>query len=164
VLLLLPCCCSPAAPATWHHQFARPEDGAWDPDRLGHFWFATTASFSGVTKLWRLEFDDLLNNPTRGGKAFVVVQGQAGNSSGALGRPKMMDNVAVHKGRVLMQVRVPQWVPAELCWLKTLFTAADAGSGCSMLRVLAARHAACCSMLNTAVRCLNRWDSPACII
>ena len=42
-------------------QFLRPEDGAWDP-REGHqnkFYFGTTDSFDGNSRLFRLVFDDL---------------------------------------------------------------------------------------------------------
>ena len=38
--------------------FARPEDGAWSKTSSRDFVFATTASITGVTRLWNLQFDD----------------------------------------------------------------------------------------------------------
>jgi hypothetical protein len=36
----------------------RPEDGSWDPTDARHFYFNTTASFTGISRLWQLTFDD----------------------------------------------------------------------------------------------------------
>src|SRR5262249_20521047 len=44
-------------------EFLRPEDGAWDPSHPNWYYFNTTASFTGPSRLWRLEFNDI-NNPT----------------------------------------------------------------------------------------------------
>lgn len=72
-------------------QFARPEDGAWTSDGSA-FVFATTASFTGHSRLWRLEFVDP-TDPSKGGTARVLLEGPA---SGTAGGPKMMDNLTVN--------------------------------------------------------------------
>lgn len=38
--------------------FQRPEDGAWDPNHPSDFYFVTTASFTGNSRLWHLHFND----------------------------------------------------------------------------------------------------------
>lgn len=80
-------------------QFARPEDGAWTEDGSA-FVFATTASFSGHSRLWRLEFVDP-TDPSKGGTARVLLEGPA---AGTTGGPKMMDNLTVNvRDQVLAQ-------------------------------------------------------------
>lgn len=44
--------------------FLRPEDGAWDPTNPNVYYFVTTASFGGTTRLWRATFADAAH-PTR---------------------------------------------------------------------------------------------------
>jgi hypothetical protein len=89
-------------------QWARPEDGSWDPsDPLGSFYFAATANVAGVTKMWNLKFDDV-KDPTKGGYAKVVVNGKRGEDGPPAvpnqDAPVMMDNIVVHKGFTYMQV------------------------------------------------------------
>lgn len=80
-------------------QFARPEDGAWSEDG-SRFVFATTASFTGHTRLWELEFTDPAD-PRKGGTATVLLEGPA---SGTAGGPKMLDNLTVNlRDQVLAQ-------------------------------------------------------------
>src|SRR5262245_3336948 len=43
--------------------FERPEDGAWDTIDHNKFYFVTTASITGHSKLWELDFTDA-KNPT----------------------------------------------------------------------------------------------------
>lgn len=107
---------STAAGAT---KFARPEDGAWDPARPNDFYFVTTASFgrkddpatpaseytAGLSRLWRLRFVDAAN-PSLGGTAEVLYESPAydpaltdADQSG----PRMMDNLTVNKGEVIIQ-------------------------------------------------------------
>ncbi|TAL40768.1 MAG: hypothetical protein EPN91_12450 [Salinibacterium sp.] len=79
--------------------WARPEDSAWDPSHPEDLYFATTASFSEHSRLWRLRFDDI-DNPRAGGSVSLVVQGAAGGAAG----PNMMDNLTVTgAGEVLVQ-------------------------------------------------------------
>ena len=51
--------------------FQRPEDGAWDPSNPNDFYFATTASFDGNSRLWRLRFNDI-SNPAAGGTIAML--------------------------------------------------------------------------------------------
>ena len=75
--------------------FQRPEDGAWDPMNPDDFYFVTTASFSGKSRLWRLRFDDAAN-PALGGTIDMLLAGDEGQ--------KMMDNLCVtNDGSVLIQ-------------------------------------------------------------
>lgn len=74
--------------------FQRPEDGAWDPSRPDDFYFVTTASFTGRTRLWRLRFDDA-SAPALGGAIDLLVDG---------GDARMFDNLTVTgDGKVLIQ-------------------------------------------------------------
>lgn len=41
-----------ASTALGASRLARPEDSASDPQRRGEFYFATTASFTGISRLW----------------------------------------------------------------------------------------------------------------
>ena len=74
----------------------RVEDGAWDTQNPNRFYFVTTASFTGNSRLWRITFDDI-HNPLAGGKIEVLVDG-------AVTGQKMMDNLTVDgDGDVLVQ-------------------------------------------------------------
>jgi hypothetical protein len=85
---------------------ARPEDGAWDPQDPENFYFATTASFSGISHLWHLTFSDT-SDVLEGGTAEIVAASPAYDPalpSAAQEGPRMMDNVTVNsKGQVLVQ-------------------------------------------------------------
>jgi hypothetical protein len=75
--------------------FQRPEDGAWDPSNPNDFYFVTTASFTGTSRLWRAHFIDPAN-PAAGGRIEMLLNGSEGQ--------KMMDNITITKdGRVLIQ-------------------------------------------------------------
>ena len=75
--------------------FNRPEDGAWDPNHPNDFYFLTTASFSGKSRLWRLRFVDA-SNPALGGTAEVLLDSTRG--------PRMMDNMTISKrGSIFIQ-------------------------------------------------------------
>jgi hypothetical protein len=69
---------------------SRPEDGAWDPSTPNRFYFVTTASFSGNSRLWRVTFDDI-EQPEHGGFIDVVIDGASRDI-------KMMDNITVDAG------------------------------------------------------------------
>ena len=83
---------SNAAGAT---NFLRPEDGAWDPSNPKDFYFTTTNSFTGPSRLWRLRFDDP-TNPESGGTVEMVLDGTEGH--------KMFDNFTIDRyGHILLQ-------------------------------------------------------------
>jgi hypothetical protein len=76
-------------------EFNRPEDGAWDPNNPNHFYFVTTASFSGFSRLWRLNFADV-SNPALGGTIDMLLDGTEGQ--------RMMDNLCMtDRGQLLLQ-------------------------------------------------------------
>jgi Ca2+-binding RTX toxin-like protein len=80
--------------------FARPEDGAWDPDNPNDYYFVTTASFSGNSQLFKLHFNDL-SDPTAGGTIEVLINGK--NTDGSF-VARMFDNIAFDsQGRILLQ-------------------------------------------------------------
>lgn len=68
-------------------KFQRPEDGAWDPNHPNHFYFVTTASFSGMSRLWRLAFVDA-TRPELGGTFEMLLDGTEGH--------RMFDNLSVN--------------------------------------------------------------------
>ncbi|HEX5688711.1 MAG TPA: alkaline phosphatase PhoX [Roseiflexaceae bacterium] len=75
--------------------FQRPEDGAWDPSNPNDFYFVTTASFTGNSRLWRLRFVDAAN-PAAGGTIDMLLDGSEGQH--------MMDNLTVtRRGQVMIQ-------------------------------------------------------------
>jgi len=78
--------------------FARPEDISWDPAHPDDLYFVTTASATQHSRLWRAHFADLAN-PAAGGTISMLFEGPAGTAAG----PKMMDNITVYNGRVLIQ-------------------------------------------------------------
>lgn len=100
-------------------RFARPEDGAWDPANPNDFYFVTTASFgrkddpatandeytAGISRLWRLRFTDAAN-PALGGTAEVLYESPAydpAQPDAAQAGPRMMDNLTVANGEVVIQ-------------------------------------------------------------
>jgi hypothetical protein len=75
--------------------FQRPEDGAWDPSHPNDFYFVTTASFTGNSRLWRLRFKDI-EHPEQGGRLDMLLDGAEGQ--------KMMDNITItERGQVVIQ-------------------------------------------------------------
>lgn len=75
---------------------ARPEDGAWDPRNPDRFYFATTDSFKGNSRLWEVRFHDI-RQPQRGGSIRVLLDGAKAGF-------RMLDNIAVDDGgNVYMQ-------------------------------------------------------------
>jgi hypothetical protein len=87
----------------------RVEDGAWDTQNPNRFYFVTTASFTGNSRLWRITFDDI-HNPLAGGKIEVLVDG-------AVTGQKMMDNLTVDgDGDVLIQEDVGNQVHLGKVW------------------------------------------------
>lgn len=75
--------------------FQRPEDGAWDPNNPNDFYFVTTASFTGNSRLWRTHFNDPAN-PAVGGTIEMLLDGSEGQ--------KMMDNLTINdRGQLVIQ-------------------------------------------------------------
>ena len=75
--------------------FKRPEDGAWDPSNPDDFYFVTTASFTGPSRLWRLRFNDGAH-PENGGTISMMLDGTEGQH--------MLDNIAINgRGQILLQ-------------------------------------------------------------
>ncbi|GAA4457379.1 choice-of-anchor D domain-containing protein [Rurimicrobium arvi] len=74
--------------------FLRPEDGSWDPANDSVFYFNTTNSLTGPSRLWKLQFTNPAS-PSLGGKITAVLDGTEGQ--------KMMDNLTVdHFGHALI--------------------------------------------------------------
>lgn len=74
--------------------FQRPEDGLWDPTHPNDFYFATTASFTTSSRLWRLRFDDA-TNPAAGGTIEMLLDGSEGQ--------RMLDNLAIDaRGHIML--------------------------------------------------------------
>jgi hypothetical protein len=75
--------------------FQRVEDGVWDPANPRDFYFVTTASFTGTSRLWRMRFNDIAN-PENGGVIDMLLDGTEGI--------KMMDNIGIDAdGNLLIQ-------------------------------------------------------------
>ncbi|MDB5320002.1 MAG: 5-nucleotidase/2,3-cyclic phosphodiesterase [Phycisphaerales bacterium] len=74
--------------------FLRPEDGAWDPTQPNVYYFATTASFGGTTRLWRLTYTDLAH-PELGGKIDAVNENPG--PANTPGQAEMFDNITVNR-------------------------------------------------------------------
>ncbi len=74
--------------------FQRPEDGAWDPLNPNDFYFVSTASVAGNSRLWRLRFADAAN-PELGGTIEMLLDGTEGQL--------MMDNIAIdRRGHIMI--------------------------------------------------------------
>ena len=87
----------------------RVEDGAWDTQNPNRFYFVTTDSFNGNTRLWRLTFSDI-SEPEAGGKIEILV-------NGAVSGQKMLDNMTVDTaGDVWMQEDVGNNVHLGKIW------------------------------------------------
>jgi hypothetical protein len=82
----------------------RPEDGSWDPSDSRNFYFNTTASFTGISRNWKLRFDDPAN-VLAGGTATIGVAGPAFDqtkSNADQAGPRMLDNLTVNeRGQVI---------------------------------------------------------------
>jgi len=75
--------------------FQRPEDGTWDPWHPNDYYFVTTASFTGKSRLWRLRYADAAN-PAAGGTITMLLDGTEGQH--------MFDNITIdRRGRLIIQ-------------------------------------------------------------
>jgi serralysin len=89
-----------SAPLT---QFARPEDGAWDPSNPNRYYFVTTGTPTQPTRLWAMDYFDI-EHPELGGTIKVLVEGVFSNSDPNSPLPLMLDNMTVtESGLVIMQ-------------------------------------------------------------
>jgi len=82
----------------------RPEDGSWDPSDAQNFYFNTTASFNGISRMWKLHFDtpsDIL----AGGVATIEVASppfDPAKPNADQAGPRMFDNMTVNeRGQVI---------------------------------------------------------------
>ncbi|MFZ4411419.1 MAG: hypothetical protein ACOYOH_29045, partial [Paracraurococcus sp.] len=73
----------------------RPEDGAWDVLNANRFYFVTTASTTGPSRLWALDFVDA-KDPSLGGTFTALLEGNEGHL--------MFDNLTVGADGTLMLV------------------------------------------------------------
>ena len=104
-------------------QFRRVEDGHWDPTNPNDFYYVTTDSFGGQTRLWRLRFDDV-TRPESGGTIDLMYSASPGHVEGGAGpetepRPgEMFDNMTVDsEGRILLQEDVGNNAHLGRIWL-----------------------------------------------
>lgn len=75
--------------------FNRPEDSAWDPNNPNDFYFVTTASFTGKSRLWRVHFSNPAD-PAAGGTVEILLDGTEGQ--------RMMDNITINdRGQIVIQ-------------------------------------------------------------
>ncbi|MBY0336750.1 MAG: DUF4214 domain-containing protein [Acetobacteraceae bacterium] len=89
-------------------EWLRPEDGAWDTLNPNRFYFVTTASFTGPSRLWALDFNDV-RNPQAGGRFTALVEGPEGH--------RMFDNMTVSAdGTVLIQEDIGNQAPSGKIW------------------------------------------------
>lgn len=82
--------------------FQRPEDGSWDPTNPNVYWFVTTASATGQSRLYKMTFDDI-TQPELGGTIQAVLDSNQLPVNGGVG-PRMMDNITVGvDGKIIIQ-------------------------------------------------------------
>src|SRR5262245_20067854 len=82
----------------------RPEDGSWDPSDASNFYFNTTASFTGISRIWKLSFDNPAN-VLAGGTATIEVASppfDPAKPNSDQDGPRMLDNMTVNeRGQVI---------------------------------------------------------------
>jgi len=94
--------------------FQRPEDGAWDPNNPNDFYFVTTASFTGNSRLWRVHFNNPAN-PAAGGTVEMLLDGSEGQ--------KMMDNLTINdREQVIIQEDPGNQAHIAKVWLYDIAT------------------------------------------
>jgi hypothetical protein len=81
-------------------RFNRPEDGVWDTASTNDFYFATTATFEGRSRLWQLHFTDP-TNPGAGGTISMLLDGTEPDGPD---RFHQLDNLTANeRGRLVIQ-------------------------------------------------------------
>ncbi|MEY4041048.1 MAG: putative phytase [Bacteroidota bacterium] len=94
--------------------FLRPEDGVWDPNSKGDFYFVTTNSILAPSRLWRMRFSDI-NNPEKGGTITALLDGTEGQ--------KMFDNITIdNSGHLILLEDVGSNVHNGKVWEYTIAT------------------------------------------
>lgn len=82
--------------------FQRPEDVSWDPTNPNVFYFVTTASFGGQSRLYQATLADIAH-PELGGTIRAVLDSSQLPTNDDVG-PRMMDNLTVaDNGHVIIQ-------------------------------------------------------------
>jgi Ca2+-binding RTX toxin-like protein len=82
--------------------FLRPEDGHFDPTNPNVFYFVTTASIVGQSRLYKMTFTDI-TNPEAGGTIESILDSNQLTVTGDIG-PRMMDNMVVtDEGKIIIQ-------------------------------------------------------------
>jgi hypothetical protein len=82
-------------------RFSRPEDGVWDPKSPNDFYFATTATFGGTSRLWQLHFNDPAD-PAQGGTISMLLEGD--ETGGTSERYHQLDNMTANeRGELILQ-------------------------------------------------------------
>lgn len=82
--------------------FQRPEDGHWDTTNPNVYWFVTTASSSGQSRLYKMTFDDI-THPEQGGTIEAVLSSSDAVMNSSVG-VRMMDNMTVNgDGKIIIQ-------------------------------------------------------------
>ena len=90
-------------------QFRRPEDGAWDPVDPNVYYFVTTDSFGGKSRLWRLNFADAAH-PELGGTIDMLLDGTEGQ--------QMLDNIGPSAtGQIVLEEDIGEQAALGKVWL-----------------------------------------------
>jgi hypothetical protein len=77
--------------------FDRPEDGVWDATSPNDFYFVTTSTFEGSSRLWRLHFEDP-TDPAKGGTISMLLEGTTDDPY------HQLDNMTANeRGRLILQ-------------------------------------------------------------
>jgi hypothetical protein len=88
--------------------FRRPEDGAWDPIDPNVYYFVTTDSFGGKSRLWKLSFADA-SQPGLGGTIDMLLDGTEGQ--------QMLDNIGVNsRGQIVLQEDIGEQLALGKVW------------------------------------------------
>jgi len=86
-----------ASVATGVTLFKRPEDGVWSTTNPNDFYFATTGFRRGISRAWRLHFEDP-TDPAQGGTISMVLDGTETEGY------RQLDNVTANeRGRLIIQ-------------------------------------------------------------
>jgi hypothetical protein len=90
-------------------QFQRPEDGAWDPQNPNVYYFVSTDQYPGVSRLWRLTFDNAAH-PELGGTIDMLLNGTEGQ--------QMLDNISPNgRGQIVAQEDIGNQPALGKVWL-----------------------------------------------